>query len=60
MLEPDVNLVQRHWNSRIAKNYKETMSETKKVGKKPKWMSVTVWKKWVEWWNSEEFKVNLQ
>ena len=57
--ESDIALFQRHWNSRIAKNYREKMAEIKKIGKRPKWMSEAVWDKWVDWWNSEEFKVNL-
>ena len=57
--ESDISLAQRHWNSRVAKNYREQMAEIKKKGKRPKWMSEAVWNKWVDWWATDEFKVNL-
>ena len=47
MQESDIGLFQRHWNSRIAKNYREKMAEIKKIEKRPKWMSEAVWDKWV-------------
>lgn len=59
MAEPDVAMVQRHWNSKVAKNYREVMSALKKSGKKPNWMGASVWDSWMSWWETDEFKVNL-
>ena len=54
-----MKLVQRHWNSKVAKNYREKMNELKKQGKQPKWMGDEVFEKMVAWWDTPEFKVNL-
>ena len=55
--DEDVNQVKRHWNSKIAKNYRDTMSTLRKAGKKPNWMGDNIWDSWVAWWSGDEFKV---
>ena len=49
--------MQRNWNSKIAKNYRDTMLGLRRAGKKLNWMGASVWDAWVAWWNNDEFKV---
>lgn len=57
--DADLSVVQRHWQSKIAKNYRETLNAVKSSGSKPNWMSAVVWEQFIRWWANEEFQVNL-
>ena len=35
LADSDISVVQRHWNSKIAKNYRETLNNIKQSGKRP-------------------------
>lgn len=58
--ETDLDLVKRHWNSKVAANYRQTMNTLKSSGKRQSWVSESVWNDLLTYWNSnEEFLVNL-
>ena len=59
LTDSDVSVVCRHWRSKIAKNYRETINNIKTSGKRPHWMSEAVFDELATWWSNEDFVVNL-
>lgn len=59
LADADVSVVRRHWSSKIAKNYRETINSIKTSGKRPHWMSEAVFDEFATWWSNEDFVVNL-
>lgn len=59
LADSDVSVVRRHWSSKIAKNYRETINNIKTSRKRPHWMSEAVFDEFATWWSNEDFVVNL-
>ena len=57
--DADLSVVQRHWQTKIAKNYRETLNAIKTAGSKPNWMSDNVWEEFLKWWKNDDFTVKL-
>ena len=58
--ETDLDLVKRHWNSKVTANYRQTMNTLKSSGKRQSWVSESVWNDLLTYWNSnEDFLVNF-
>ena len=49
-----------HWNKKMRKNYRDTLSKAKSAGKRPTWMSDAVWSDFVRLWETPEAKVSYQ
>ena len=44
---------------KMRKNYRDTISEIKKSGKKPRWMGESVWQGWLRYWEMDEAKASI-
>ena len=54
----DMAIFTNHWNQKMRKNYRETLSRAKTSGKKPGWMGDDIWAGFQQHWESEAFKVS--
>ena len=54
----DMDVFINHWNKKMRKNYRETLSRAKSSGKKPSWMGDDIWAGFQQYWESEAFKVS--
>ena len=58
-VEPqDLNVFRNHWNQRMRKNYRNTLTKVKSAGKKPSWMSADIYSEFLRLWDTAEFKVS--
>lgn len=56
----DMVLAEMYWMKKMRANYKESIYEIKKSGKKPKWMGESVWQAWQAYWETDEAKASIQ
>ena len=55
----DMELARTYWMKKMRKNYRDSISEIKKVSKRPKWMGENVWQGWLDYWNTDEAKASI-
>ena len=55
----DLGMFRTHWERKMRKNYRGMLSKMKEAGKKPNWMSENLYARFVQYWESEDAKVNF-
>ena len=55
----DMVLAREYWMKKMRKNYRDSISEIKKSGKRPRWMGESVWQAWLGYWETDEAKASI-